>query len=181
MTAITPAAGPDVAALRSRIRAAQHARSFPLLVIGILLINYGVGIFAPTPTQWRYAAPLAFVMIWALLKVNETRVGVGTGRADYLVAAAFVFAATNIVIMRPIADQIDFRRVQGVWIMIVGVTLVVLGAVVADRVLVLAGIIATAPGVNLVFTRDSLGIHASPSGFFVQPWAYVYIACAGAV
>ena len=70
----------SVEEVRQRTRAAQHATSFPLLVLGVLFINYGVVGFAPQPTAWRYAGALAFVIMWALGKANEYTTGVGPGR-----------------------------------------------------------------------------------------------------
>ena len=104
MTTIDPTA--DLDALRDRVRATQHARSLPLLVIGALLVNYGVSSFAPYPMQWRFAAPLAFVLIWALGKLNETVAGVGPGRADYLVAAGVVFIASNLLLLDTISSRV---------------------------------------------------------------------------
>src|SRR4051795_611366 len=84
---MTAAAAPDLDAIRDRVRATQHARSLPLLVIGALLVNYAVVSFAPQPVAWRYGAPLAFLVIWGLGKANEIRVGVGTGRGAHTPAA----------------------------------------------------------------------------------------------
>src|SRR3954464_9915136 len=99
----TADAGVDVGRIRGRVRAAQHARSYPLLVIGALFVNYGAHAFFPKPLEWPYGATLAFILVWFLSKVNESQVGVGVGRADYLVAAGFVFAATNLMLIDPFA------------------------------------------------------------------------------
>jgi hypothetical protein len=134
---------PDFDGLRSRVRAVQHARSVPLLVIGALLVNYGVSNFAARPVEWRYAAPLAFVLIWGLGKVNEAKVGVGTGRADYLVAAGLVFIVSNLLLTfrRFVAGGISFYfQLTGAWVLIVGVALVGVAWAMRDRVLVLAGV-----------------------------------------
>lgn len=48
---MTHSATADLGALRGQVRAAQHIRSFPLLVIGALLVNYGVDSFAAQPVQ----------------------------------------------------------------------------------------------------------------------------------
>src|SRR4051795_11645130 len=133
---MTIAAGPDLEALRDRVRATQHARSLPLLVIGALLVNYGVASFAPHPVQWRYGAPLAFVLIWALGKLNEATSGVGPGRADYLVAAGIVFIASNLLLLyRGFLEGAHFHRLVGVWVLIVGIALAVLSRPARDRVL----------------------------------------------
>jgi hypothetical protein len=141
----------DVAALQRRVRADQRARSIPLLVIGVLLVNYGVDGFTSHPIAWQYGAPLAFVAIWALSKLNESRTGVGLGRTDYLVASAFVFMATELVMLRPFTEWIkSFGRVEGLWTIIIGVAVVGIGAVAADPVLVVAALIVAAAGVYAV-------------------------------
>ena len=43
----------DVAVLLKRVRADQRTRSIPLLVIGVLLINYGVNGFTAHPIAWQ--------------------------------------------------------------------------------------------------------------------------------
>src|SRR5947209_9788731 len=108
---------PDFDALRHRVRASQHARSVPLLVIGALLVNYSVVSFASQPVAWRYGAPLAFVLIWALGKVNETNTGVGPGRGDYLIAAAVVFIVTNLLLMPSTLHEGDrVHQLFGAWV-----------------------------------------------------------------
>jgi hypothetical protein len=150
---------PDYGDLRSRVRSSQHARSVPLLVIGALLVNYGVTNFAPTPIEWRYAAPLAFVLIWALAKVNEAVVGVGTGRADYLVAAGGVFIATNVLLMfrrfSSPGSNTYFFELTGAWIAIIGVALLFVAWSMRDAVLAIAGAAVTAAGAAVFAVHPS--------------------------
>src|SRR3954451_8202696 len=135
------AADPDLDAIRDRVRATQHARSVPLLVIGALLVNYSVVSFASQPVAWRYGAPLAFVLIWVLGKVNETSVGVGSSRADYLIAAAAAFIATNLLLLdTSLRMGSNIHMLFGLWVVIVGATLAGLALPVRDHVLLLAGL-----------------------------------------
>lgn len=173
----------DFGALRRKVRAAQHTRSVPLIMIGVLLVNYGAVSFAPSPVAWRFGAPLAFVAVWAVLKVNETRTGVGGGRADYLVAGGFVFTATNIVQVRPFADGLPgIVRLPGIWTIIVALALAGVAIAVADWFLILAAATIGAAGAFiLVVGRD-----ASDTIFFVgqtphQPWGDVLVAVVGAL
>src|SRR5436190_17801842 len=125
MTAVN--ATPDFAELRSRVRATQHARSLPLLVIGALLVNYAVVSFASQPVAWRYGAPLAFLLVWAFGKLNEIKVGVGPGRADYLVASGAVFIATNLLLLdTSLREGANVHELFGYWVVIVGVALAAL-------------------------------------------------------
>src|SRR2546423_14040520 len=104
----------DYSELRRRVRGTQHARSFPLLVIGGLLVNYAVTNFQSSPVAWRYGAPLAFVLIWALGKLNEQANGVGAPRGDYLVAAGVVFITTNfLVLITRFAEGANFHELIG--------------------------------------------------------------------
>ena len=145
MTAIEST--PDFDALRQRVRATQHARSLPLLVIGALLVNYSVVSFASQPVAWRYGAPLAFVLIWGLGKVNETSVGVGPGRGDYLIAAAVVFIATNLLLLSTSLRMGDrIHELFGAWVVIVGLVLAALSVPARDRVLLLAGVAVVVSG-----------------------------------
>lgn len=180
---MTHSATADLGTLRGQVRAAQHVRSFPLLVIGALLVNYGVGSFAPQPVQWRYGAPLAFVLVWALGKVNEARVGVGTGRADYLVAAGLVFATTNLVLLRPLVNQLNAGEVQGIWVAIVGLALVAIAQAARDGLLAAAGLAVVATGVAVAIEGRyfALGFVVSGSGFPQQSWTNVLVAVVGAV
>src|SRR3954451_2051585 len=121
------AADPDLDAIRDRVRATQHARSLPLLVIGALLVNYAVVSFAPQPVSWRYGAPLAFLLLWAFGKLNEIKVGVGPGRADYLVASGAVFIATNLLLLdTSLREGANVHQLFGGWVVIVGLALVAL-------------------------------------------------------
>lgn len=180
---MTHSATADLGALRGQVRAAQHIRSFPLLVIGALLVNYGVDSFAAQPVQWRYGAPLAFVLVWALGKVNEARVGVGTGRADYLVAAGLVFATTNLVLLRPLVNQLNAGEVQGIWVAIVGLALVAIAQAARDGLLAAAGLAVVATGVAVAIEGRyfALGFVVSGSGFPQQSWTNVLVAVVGAV
>jgi hypothetical protein len=131
----------DLDALRDRVRASQHARSVPLLVIGTLLVNYGATGFAPHPVQWRYGAPLAFVLVWLLGKLNETQRGVGPGRADYLMAAGAVFTVTNLMLLdTDLLAGTNYHRLTGIWVATVGVALAVLSRATRDRVVLAAGL-----------------------------------------
>ncbi len=56
----------SVIEVRNRTRAAQHVASYPLLAIGVLLVNYGAVNFARSPVEWRFAGALAFVVLWGL-------------------------------------------------------------------------------------------------------------------
>src|SRR3954452_13989849 len=146
---MTIAAGPDLEALRDRVRATQHARSVPLLVIGALLVNYGVASFAPHPVQWRYGAPLAFILIWALGKLNETTSGAGPGRADYLVAAGIVYITTNLMLQEThfLYGGARFNRLIGAWVAVFGISLLVLSRLGHDRFLLFPAVAVIATGV----------------------------------
>lgn len=173
----------DVDALRSRVRTTQHARSLPLLVIGGLLVNYGVANFAPYPIQWRYGAPLAFVLIWALGKVTETQAGVGPGRADYLVAAGFVFTATNLVLLDGSLFQgPNVSRLNGEWMVVVGVALAILSRASRDWVLAAAAasILATGAVVASLGSGD-FGPQAFGAAGFGRPWSGTLVALDGAL
>jgi hypothetical protein len=132
----------DFGALRHRVRATQHTRSVPLIMLGVLLVNHGAMSFAPSPVPWRFGAPLAFVAVWVALKINETRTGVATARADYLVAGGFVFTATNIVAVRPFAQGLpDAMRLPGVWTIIVALALLGVAIAVPDWLLIVAALL----------------------------------------
>lgn len=150
MTTTEPAE--DLQALRRRVRTMQHARSFPLLVLGALFINYGVTSFSNSPVQWRYGAPLAFVLVWALLKVNESTIGVGTGRVDYLAAAFVVFGLINLTYLQGsngvipglqaapspyLFEHLDAVGLQGVWVAIVGLAFLFIAVSARDMLLML--------------------------------------------
>jgi len=175
----------DFVELRSKVRATQHARSVPLLVIGALLVNYGVSNFAASPIQWRYAAPLAFVLIWALGKVNEAQVGVGTGRADYLVAAGFVFIASNLLLVfkRFVVGGVEYYfQLTGAWVVIVGVAVIAVAWSLRDRVLAIAGVAVTATGAALFAVHpDNLYV---PGHSFIgtqRTWQMTLVVVVGAV
>jgi hypothetical protein len=180
---MTHSATGDLEALRGQVRAAQHVRSFPLLVIGGLLVNYGVTSFQSQPVAWRYGAPLAFVLLWALGKLNETRTGVGPSRADYLVAAGFVFTATNLVFLKPFVSHLTFSDINGIWVSIVGIALVGIARTTRDAVLGTAGFVTIAAGiVTIVAGRyTDAGFSATSSGIIVQNWPNELTSVVGAV
>lgn len=179
---MTQTAAHDLDALRDHVRSTQHLRSFPLLVIGGLLINYGVVQFDSRPVAWRYGAPLAFVLVWALGKLNEARIGVGPGRADYLVAGGFVFAATNLVLLRPVVNSLTFLEIQGIWVAIVGVALAAIARVSRDRVLAAAALVVVATGVVVAVAghRNAFSLTVNSAGLPIQSWPDVVIAVVGA-
>ncbi len=130
----------SVAEVRQRTRAAQHAASFPLLVLGVLFINYGTVGFTDQPVSWRYAGALAFVVMWVLAKVNEYATGVGPSRgADYLAAACLVFVLTQLTYLNRVvlAQWAKGYRLEGIWVAIVGLGL--LGVALAGRAPTLVG------------------------------------------
>lgn len=185
MSAATSSA--DLDALASRVRAAQHSRSFPLLVIGALLVNYGINDFAPHPIEWRYGAALAFVAVWALGKLNESRLGVGQSTTDYLVAAGFVFTATNLVFLQPVARRLDLMQMDACGVAIVGLALLLLGWRSRAAIVAIVGVGIMATGVTLAIA-DSKSIFsvslASPFGAGFgnfQSWPFQWIAIDGAV
>jgi hypothetical protein len=176
---------PDFGELRNRVRATQHARSVPLVVIGALLVNYGVSNFAASPMQWRYAAPLAFVLIWALLKVNESQVGVGTGRADYLMAAAFVFITSNLLLVFKrfvVGGSSFFFQLTGAWIVILALALAGVAWSVRDRMLGLAAAAVGLVGVA-IFSVHPANEFVPGLGFLgmQRSWQMSLVAAVGAV
>jgi hypothetical protein len=120
----------SVAEVRQRTRAAQHATSFPLLVLGVLFVNYGIVGFTAQPVAWRYAGALAFVAMWVLAKFNEYATGVGPSRgADYLAAAGGVFLVTQLTYLNRVmfAQWATAYRLEGLWVGIVGLGLLGVG------------------------------------------------------
>jgi hypothetical protein len=151
--------------------------------LGVLLVNYGSTSFQPSPVAWRFGAPLAFVGVWAALRANETRTGVGVGRGDYLVAAGFVFTATNLVLVRPFTSAItNPYRIQGVWVLLVGIALLAISAAARDWLLAIAaaGVVAAGSAVVIegpTWVGDLLfGNPVSAK----QPWGDVLVAGVGA-
>ena len=142
--------------LRRRTRAAQHAISYPLLVIGVVFINYGVVGFAPQPVAWRYAGALAFVALWALGKANEYATGVGGGRSDYLAIACGVFVATQLTLSDVIVNAlwISPSRIEGMWVGIIGLGLIASGFSIRAGLLVGAGVATCATGIALAIDKD---------------------------
>jgi hypothetical protein len=181
MTAIDST--PDFDALRQRVRATQHARSVPLLVIGALLVNYGVASFSPHPMQWRYGAPLAFVLVWALGKLNETTAGVGPARGDYLIASGAVFIATNLpLIVTELTAGAHFHVLIGIWVVIVGIALAVLAALSRDGVLVGCGVLVVLSGVVVaLFGTADFGPSGETFGYFARSWSMTLVSGVGAV
>jgi hypothetical protein len=180
MTAIEST--PDFDALRHRVRATQHRRSVPLLVIGALLVNYSVVNFASQPVAWRYGAPLAFVLIWALGKVNEVSVGVGPGRGDYLIAAAVVFIATNMLLLvTSLREGSRIHELFGAWVVIVGLALAALSLTARDHVLLLAGVAVVLAGVTIVvFGPADIFFPISGADSLTRAWTVWLLALVGA-
>jgi hypothetical protein len=142
----------SVIEVRSRTRAAQHVASYPLLVTGVLLVNYGAVSFSSRPVEWRYAGALAFVVLWGLGKVNESQVGVGPARGDYLAIAAGVFTATQLTLIDPISGWITYERIQGIWVAIVGAGLLALAVSRHERGLVAWAVAIAAFGIGWSIT-----------------------------
>ena len=159
----------EVDQLRQQTRAAQHATSYPLLVVGVLLLNYGVVGFTSQPVSWRYAGALAFVALWALGKANEYATGVGR-RGDYLAIAGGVFVATQLTFTDWVARYHWFSqaRLQGIWIVIIGLGLVASGFSIRTRTLVAWGTATCATGIVL-------GIQRTPA------WAFQFVAQGGSL
>jgi hypothetical protein len=141
--------------LRRRTRAAQHVSSYPLLAIGVLLLNYGVVGFSGRPIDWRYAAALVFVALWALGKAGETTTGLGAPRGDYLVAAAGVFALTQLTLMTPVVNWLGFFRLQGVWVAIVGLGLLAVARARGERRLLSWALLVCITGVAVAIANYS--------------------------
>lgn len=186
MADVTDVTADDLDALRANVRAAQHSRSLPLVVLGALLLNYGLTAFEPQPIAWRYGAPLAFVLIWVLAKLNEARIGVGVGRFDYLVAAGFVFTAVNVVFLHPISSWLNLFQLEGLWVAIVGLALGALATTRRDPVLrlVAAALIAIGVGITAgAYGSDVAGFYRtgtlpSPSAWPNQVISVVGVALA---
>jgi hypothetical protein len=180
---MTHSAADDLDALRGQVRAAQHVRSFPLLVIGGLLVNYGVANFIGQPVAWRYGAPLAFVLLWALGKLNEARVGIGPARADYLVAAGFVFTATNLFYLNIFLRNLSFEEITGLWVIVVGVALLGISRATRDGLLATAGSLVVAAGLVAAAADRFSGNTFSDSsgGILEQSWPNELISIMGAV
>jgi hypothetical protein len=170
-------------ALRRKVRAAQHARSVPLIILGALLVNYGSVSFAPSPVAWRFGAPLAFVAVAVVLKVIESRSGVGATRvADYLVAGGFVFTATNLVLVgffaRVLLVADDTSRLAGMWVIIVALALFGVALAGHDWLLMVASAAIGAVGALIYIARTGGTVFPSPSG--EQAWPDVFLAVLGA-
>jgi hypothetical protein len=149
------------------------------------LVNYGVVGFRPSPVPWRFGAPLAFVLVWLLSKANERQTGVGTGRADYLVAAGFVFAATNATMLRPITNPLrSLPRAEGIWVVIVGVALLGVARAAVDGLLLAAGAAIVGVGALVIVTGSRWTQDGNLPGvslFPQQPLTEVVIAALGLV
>ena len=141
----------DLTELRQRTRAAQHATSFPLLVMGVLLVNYGIVGFGSQPVAWRYAGALAFVAVWGLGKANEYSTGVGRGRGDYLAIACGVFVATQLTVSSFVlqASWITQYRLEGMWVVIIGGGLLAAGLSARAPALAVWGVITGIGGLAI--------------------------------
>ena len=148
--------------LRANVRAAQHSRSLPLVVVGALLLNYGLTSFQAQPVAWRYGAPLAFVLIWGIGKLNEARAGIGTGRFDYLVAAGFVFTGVNVLLLHPLNAWLNLFQLEGLWVGIVGVALLALAMTSHDAVLKLVAAVLVVIGAGIAVGS----YNSSVAGFY---------------
>ena len=155
--------------VRRRTRAAQHVSSYPLLAVGVLLLNYGVvgfsGVgFSGRPVEWRYAAALVFVALWALGKASETSSGLGAPRGDYLVAAAGVFALTQLTLMDPVVSWLGFFRLQGVWVAIVGLGLLAVARAREERGLLGWALLVCVAGAAVAIANYShlASVHEGP-------------------
>jgi hypothetical protein len=146
----TDVAAATVESARKRTRAAQHVGSYPLLVIGVVLVNYGIIGFNDSPVAWRFAGALAFVVLWGLGKMNESEVGIGPARGDYLAIAAGVFTATQLTLVNRVLSALDFSQLQGLWVVIVGAGLIALGLSRHERALLAWGGLVVAVGAGLV-------------------------------
>jgi hypothetical protein len=158
-------------------------RSLPLLVLGALLVNYGVNGFNDRPVEWQYGAPLAFVIIWAVLKLDESRTGFGPGRVDYLAAGAFVFMATELVMLRPFTEWLkSYGRVQGIWTVIVALGLFAIARVAKDAILAVAALVVVAAGIYAM-VEGANDLSSVPMGgiFRSQPNHAAVIGYTGAV
>ena len=174
----------SVAEVRQRTRAAQHATSFPLLVLGVLFVNYGIVGFTQHPFPWRYAGALAFVAMWGLAKANEYTTGVGPSRgADYLAAAGGVFLLTQLTYLNRVvfAQWARGYRLEGIWVGIVGLGL--LGVGLAGRTASLAGWAVVVCGAGAaeffigyqLWTTSTYFSAVPPYQAFGLPQAYIII------
>jgi hypothetical protein len=158
----------NVVEVRRRTRAAQHIASYPLLVIGVLFVNYGVFNFIGRPVEWRYGSALAFVALWGLGKVNESEVGVGPPRGDFLAVAAGVFTATQLTSMDWVARRLGFDRLAGTWVLIVGAGLLAVGLARHERSVAAWGIAVAAAGLALAIANNSPLAVSNSSGTFIR-------------
>lgn len=173
----------NLGALRRKVRADQHARSVPLIVLGALLVNYGTVSFLPSPVPWTFGATLAFVLVAVVFKLIESRSGVGASRvSDYLVAAGFVFTATNIVQLGSLARHLlvvnSPNRLPGLGLIIVALALFGVALAGFDWLLILTSGVIGALGVFVYIADSGTEIDPSPGQ---QGWPYVFIAALGAV
>ena len=178
----------NVVEVRRRTRAAQHIASYPLLVVGVLFVNYGVFNFIGQPVQWRYGSALAFVALWGLGKLNESEIGVGPARGDFLAVAAGVFTATQITSMDWVARRLGFDRLAGTWVLIIGAGLLAVGLARHERIVAAAGAAVAAAGLALAIADNSPLALSNSSGAFVRigqnlpvVWTGVALTVAGLV
>ena len=85
--------------------------------------------------------------------MNETHVGVGPARADYLAIAAGVFTATQLTLIDPISGWISYERIQGIWVAIIGAGLLALALARHERGLVVWAVAIAAFGVAWSITN----------------------------
>jgi hypothetical protein len=165
----------SVEEVRQRTRAAQHATSFPLLVLGVLFINYGTVGFTAEPVAWRYAGALAFVVMWGLAKANEYATGVGPSRVDYLAAACLVFVLTQLTFLNRVvfARWATVYRLEGLWVGIIGLGL--LGVGLAGRAPTLIGWAIAVCGVGAAQFFVGYQLWTTNSYFPVVPSAHAVI------
>jgi hypothetical protein len=124
------------------------------------------------------------VLIWALGKLNEHRVGVGPGRADYLVAAGLVFIASNVLLSlkRFTTGGITYYfQLTGAWIVIVGVALAAVAWSMRDRVLILAGAAVMAAGAALFAVHPSNEFNPAFGLGIERTWQMTMVVALGAV
>ncbi|MDQ1447287.1 MAG: hypothetical protein QOC79_258 [Actinomycetota bacterium] len=158
----------SVVEVRRRTRAAQHIASYPLLVIGVLFVNYGVFNFIGQPVEWRYGSALAFVALWGLGKVNESEVGVGPPSGEFLAVAAGVFTATQLTSMDWVARRLGFDRLAGTWVLIVGAGLLAVGLARHERSVAAWGAAVAAAGLALAIANNSPLAVSNSNGTFIR-------------
>jgi hypothetical protein len=94
-------------------------------------------------------------VLWGLGKVNESEVGVGPARGDFLAIAAAVFTATQLSLIDHFVNWLGFERLQGVWVVIIGGGLLALGFSRHEGALVAWGAFVGAAGIALLIADYS--------------------------